>query len=81
LRIPGIQGIAGAGEIAVVALILLHEPVVGGVVGAPQADGRPQVAPLAGVVVHDVDDDLEPGFVQCLDHVFELRDLGPACAR
>ncbi len=56
--------------------------VVERVVDAAEAGARPAEALLAGVVVHDVEDHLETGLVQQLDHAFELGEhgLGPAAA-
>ena len=39
---------------------------------ALEADRRPEVVALAGVVEDDVEDDLDPGLVERLDHVAEL---------
>ena len=43
--------------------------------------GRPPVVGLGGVVVHDVEDHLDPGRVQRLDHRLELADLAAALLR
>src|SRR5208283_5378207 len=38
-------------------------------------EGRAVLVPLAGVVVDDVEDDLDAGTVELLDHLLELADL------
>ncbi len=70
-----VQGVPGPGEVHVVARVFRHRPVVGRVVDAAVADRRPEVVALAGVVVDDVDDDLDACGVERLDHLFELGDL------
>ncbi len=52
-----------------------HEPVVGGVVDPPKAQGRTQVIALGGVVVDHVEDHFEAGGVEGLDHRLELDNL------
>ncbi len=56
-------------------------PVVRGVVDALHRQHRPEVVALGGVVVDDVEDDLDAGPVQRLDHPLELADLCAALAR
>ena len=63
------------GEVHVVARVVGHQPVVGGVVGALERQHRPQVVALGGVVVDDVEDHLDAGLVQRLDHALELAHL------
>ncbi len=72
---PHQQAVPGAGGVVVVRRVPLDQPVVGGVVDAPEAQGRPQLAALGGVVEHHVEDDLDPGRVQRLDHRLELGHL------
>ena len=70
-----VQAVAGARVVDVPAQVGGVEPVVGGVVEAPQRQQRPPVVALAGVVVDDVQDDLDAGGVQHLDQLLELLDL------
>jgi hypothetical protein len=76
----------GASCVDVLALVSRVQPVIGGVVQAPAADGGPVVIRLGGVVEHHVEQHLEPGGVQGVDHGLELGDLaagspGPAGGR
>ena len=71
LGVGRVQAVAGPGEVEVVARVR-HQPVVGGVVDAAEAEGRSGVVALAGVVVDDVQDHLEAGGVQRLHHALEL---------
>ena len=55
-RMAHVQGVAAACVVHVVARVLRAQAVVGGVVDAPEAEGRPQVVALGGVVVDHVED-------------------------
>ena len=72
---PHEQAVPGAGGVHVVALVVVHEPVVGGVVDAAEGQRRPQVVALGGVVVHHVEDHLDTGLVQGADHRLEFLHL------
>src|SRR6266568_1279996 len=61
-------------------LRLLPVPVVRSVVYAAETESRPEVVAFCGVVVDDVENDFDPGFVQRADHGFELVDLLSALA-
>ena len=63
------------GEVDVVARVVGRQPVEGLVVDAAERERRAEVVPLGGVVVDDVEDHLDPGAVQRLDHRLELVDL------
>ena len=52
-----------------------EQPVVERVVDAAQRQRRTELVALAGVVVDDVEDHLEPGPVQGPDHRLELAHL------
>ena len=73
LRVAHVQAVAAAGVVLVVRRALGRQSVVRGVVDAAEAQGRPAVVALGGVVVDDVEDHLDPGAVQRLDHVLELE--------
>ncbi len=60
--------------------IVVDQPVVGVVVDAAHREGRTEVVALGGVVVDDVEDHLDPGGVQRLDHRLELGDAPGAAA-
>ena len=61
--------------VEVVSLVAIDEPVVGEVVQPSEGQGRPHVVALGGVVVDDVEDHLDIGLVEGLDHPLELLDL------
>ena len=63
-RMVEVEGVAGAGRVPVLTRVLRLELVVARVVDAAQGQGRAEVAALGGVVVDDVEDDLDPGRVQ-----------------
>jgi hypothetical protein len=69
------QAVARAGRVVVVLLGVVDEPVVRSVVDAPEAQRRSELVALGGVVVHDVEDDLDVRLVQGFDHGLELVDL------
>ncbi len=69
------QAVAGAGRVVVVVLGVVHQPVVGRVVEAAEGDRRAALVALGGVVVDHVEDDLDVGLVQRLDHRLELGHL------
>jgi hypothetical protein len=58
VRMPHVQAVAGAGEIEVVARVVVDEPVVRVVVDSPHRQHRTEVVALRGVVVDDIEDDL-----------------------
>src|SRR3546814_9611477 len=66
-RVLQIERVAAAGDVEVVARIAV-ENVVAGVVGAAEREGGAQVAALCGVVVDDVEDDLDAGLVEAAHH-------------
>jgi hypothetical protein len=70
-----LKAVAGAGGVEIVPPVVVGQPVVGGVVDAAERQRRPELVALGGVVVDDVEDDLETGLVQGADHRLELRHL------
>ena len=75
VRVAHVQAVAGARVVHVVARVVGVEPVVGGVVDAPERQHRAQVVALGRVVVDDVEDHLDAGLVQGLHHLLELLHL------
>ena len=73
----GVDRVPGAGVVDVVALLVGHQPVVGGVVDALEAQRRAELVALGGVVVDDVEDDLEAGLVEPAHHRLELAEPPP----
>ncbi len=75
LGVAHVQGVAGAGEVHVVARIVLNQPVVGGVVEALERQRRPQLVAFRRMVVDHVQNDLDAVLVQRFHHRLELADL------
>jgi hypothetical protein len=67
-----VDGVGAAGVVHVRAVVA--QAVVGRVVEPAKAEGRPVLTALGGVVEDDVEDDLQPGGVQRLDHGLEVVD-------
>ena len=70
-RVVGVERVAAAGVVGV-PRAAVFEDVVGRVVDAAEAERRPVLIALGGVVEHHVENDLDAGPVQRLDHVAEL---------
>ena len=73
-RLGGVDGVAAAGDVVVVVLVV-GEPVVAEVVQAAEGERRPLVAALTGVVVDHVEDHLDARGVQGRHHLLELPHL------
>ena len=67
-----IEGVSGAGVVDVVARLIRHQTVVGGVVDALERQGRAAFVAFGGMVVDDVEDHLEAGVVAAGHHLLEL---------
>ena len=78
VRLTNVDGVAAAGEVAVVPPV--PQSVVGAVVDAAKAQCGTGFVPFGGVVVDDVEDDLEPCGVQGAHQLLELGDLFAAGA-
>ena len=63
-----------AGEVHVVALIVRQRSVVGEIVDAAKGQSGTRMIALGGVVVDDIQDDLDARVVQILDHLLEFAD-------
>ena len=72
----GVDGVAAAGGVEIVAPVV-GQYVVAGVVEAAEAQRRPELVALGGVVVDHVEDHLDARLVQPLHHVLELGDVVP----
>ena len=70
-RLVGVERVAAAGEVRVSRLVGLQD-VVEVVRQAAVTERRTGVAPLGGVIEHDVENHLDAGAMQRLDHVPEL---------
>ena len=69
-RMLHVQRVAGAGVIHVIAAIVLDEAVV-----AAETQHGAQVIPLTGMIVNDIENNLETRRVQRLDHLLEFAHL------
>ena len=72
-RVADVERVARPREVQVAAAAFGQE-VIGPVVDAPEGEGRADLAGLRRVVVDDVEDHLEAGRVERLDHGPELPD-------
>lgn len=70
-RMVGIERVAGAGVVGIVATIRPRD-VICPILDAAKAERGPGCATLGRVVKHDIQNDLNAGSMQCLDHVAEL---------
>ena len=75
VRVADVEAVPGAGVVGVVTLVVAFEPVVGLVVDAAHRQGGAQVVAFGGVVVDDVEDDLDACRVQSPHHPLELLHL------
>jgi hypothetical protein len=75
LRAAHVQRVAGARGVEVVASVSRDELVVGRVVDTLEAQRGAEVIALRGVVVDDVEEDLDAGPVQRLHELLELANL------
>ena len=71
-RAAHVERVAGAGEVLVVARVVRQQPIVRAVVDASERQRRPEVIAFGGVVVDNVEDDLEVGGMERADHDLEL---------
>src|SRR5262249_55223674 len=82
-RVVAIHGVAATGVVQVAAVFV--EQVIEFVIEPAEAEGAAAIVALAGVVEDDIEDDLDTGSVQSLDHVAELAVLtmrfGAGCER
>ena len=67
-----VDRVAGAGVVDVVALLVRHQAVVAGVVDALERQRRPEFVALCGMVVDDVEDDLDAMGVKLVHHLLEF---------
>jgi hypothetical protein len=81
LGMAHVQRIAGARVIHVIALLVGDEAIVCGVVDALEAERRPHLVALAGVIVDHVQNHLDSRPMQRFHHLFEFADLLAAVAR
>ena len=70
-----VEGVVAAGEVQIAARIARVEQVVDAVVEASIGEGGPLGAALRRVVEHHVQDHLDAGGVQRLDHLLEVAHL------
>ena len=70
-RFIGVQCVAATGIIGVTGLVFCKN-VVGLVRQTAETDGGTVFVAFSGVVVDDIEDDLDPGAMQRLDHIAKL---------
>ena len=68
-RVLRVEGVARAGVIHVIPLIIGDEPVVRRVIDAAETNRWPKLIPFRRVVVNHVQDHFEPGGVELLHHL------------
>ena len=73
--IADVERVAGTGDVDVETRVVLDQAVIDRVVDAAEGEGGTEVVALGGVVVDHVQDHLDAGGVQRLDHLLELGDL------
>ena len=71
-RVRHVGHVAASGEVHVEPAVLGRQHVIRDVVDPLHRQGRPEVVPLGRVVVDHVEDHLDPGLVEGLDHRLEL---------
>jgi hypothetical protein len=71
-RMAQVERVPRAGVVDVVALLLRNQSIVRRVVDAFVTERRTAFVAFGGVVVDDVEDDLESRVVKTRDHLFEL---------
>src|SRR6516164_9068185 len=59
-----IQRVPATGEVLIVPRLIRQQPIVGAVVDATKAEGGAEVIALRGMVVDDIENDLDAGVVQ-----------------
>ena len=62
-----IERVAAAGEVIVIARLVRQEPIVRRIVDAAKAQRWAEVIALGGMIVNDVEDDLDAGIMQARD--------------
>ena len=75
VRVHHVQRVARAGEIHVIAALVVNKPVIGRIVNAAKAEHGAEMIPLGGVIIDDIQNHLDSGAVQGFHHFLELRDL------
>ena len=69
-----VQRVAATGKVLIVTAIVRHQAVIGSIVDSTQRQCRAPLVAFPGVVVDDIQNDFNPGFMQSLHHVFKLVD-------
>src|SRR5690606_1403099 len=68
LRVADIEAVPRAGHIHIVAGLFFAQPIVAGIINAAESERRPDFLALSRMVVDDVENDLDPGLMQPVDH-------------
>ena len=72
---PDIERITAAGRVQVITRIDIVQTVIGRVIQAPMAQCRTELISLGRVIEDDVEQHLQSGLMQRVDHRLELLDL------
>src|SRR5260221_12975054 len=72
---PGVDAVSGPGEVEMIPQVVGAEAVIGAVFKSSERDRRPELVPFAGVVIDDVEDDLDAGLMEALHHFLEFSDF------
>src|SRR5260370_18820436 len=72
---PGVDAVSGPGKVEMIPRIIRAETVIGPVFKASKRNRRPELVPFAGVVIDDVEDDLDASLMEALHHFLEFSDF------
>ena len=76
-----VERVAGSGRVLVLTWVARMETVIAGIVDAAKTQGRTGAIAFAGMIEDDVENDLDPGGVECFDRGLELTPrIGGAIA-
>jgi hypothetical protein len=67
----GIDGISGASIVDIAARLVGKGAVVGELVDPFDRQGRPEFVALGGMIIDDVEDDLDTRVMECMHHLAE----------
>lgn len=77
-----VHRVPGTGVVDVVALLVRQQAVIAGVVDALEREGWAELVSFSGVIVDDVEDDLDAMGVELVDHGLEfVRERRPEVTR
>ena len=74
-RVAKVQRVSGAGVVDVIARVVGEQAVITCVIDSLERECRAAFVSLRGVVIHHVQNDLDPGIVKARDHLLELAQV------